>query len=69
MAETANQIRSDIEHARAKLGQDLNELEYRVKQETDWRYHVTRRPWSFVGGVFAVSMLLGMASLRRRRSS
>jgi hypothetical protein len=69
MAETANQIRQDIEQTRARLGQDLNDLEYKVKQETDWRYHVTRRPWPFLGGVFAVSMLLGMASSRRQRCS
>jgi len=61
MGETADKIRSEIEQTRAKLGQDLNDLEYKVKQETDWRLHVRRRPWLYLGAVCAVSMLLGFA--------
>jgi len=67
MDETADQIRTEIEQTRARLGQDLNDLEYKVKQETDWRLHVRRRPWQFLGGVFAAAMLLGMASSGRAR--
>jgi ElaB/YqjD/DUF883 family membrane-anchored ribosome-binding protein len=67
MDETADQIRSEIEQTRAKLGQDLNDLEYKVKQETDWRVHVRRRPWPYLGAVFAVSMMLGLAVSGKRR--
>jgi hypothetical protein len=61
MGETPDQIRTEIEQARSRLGQDLNRLEYRVKQETDWRYQFQRRPWAFLGGAFALSLLAGMS--------
>jgi hypothetical protein len=67
MGETADQIRSEIEETRAKLGQDLNDLEYKVKQETDWRLHVRRRPWRYLGAVFAASMIMGFAVSGKRR--
>jgi hypothetical protein len=66
MVQTADQIRTNIEYARAKLGQDLNELQYRVRQETDWRVHMARRPWHFMGAVFAVAMLCGFVTSPRR---
>lgn len=67
MVQTADQIRTNIEYARAKLSQDLNELQYKVRQETDWRVHIARRPWRFLGVVFAVAMLFGLAFPARRR--
>jgi ElaB/YqjD/DUF883 family membrane-anchored ribosome-binding protein len=67
MAQTADEIRSSIEYTRAKLGQHLNDLQYKVKQETDWRVHVRRRPWTFVGVLFAAAMLLGLASSGKAR--
>jgi hypothetical protein len=67
MVQTADQIRTNIEYTRAKLGQDLNELQYKVKQETDWRVHMARRPWHFLGVVFAVAMVFGFAFSAKRR--
>jgi len=61
MGETPDQIRSEIEHTRYRLGQDLETLEQRVKQETDWRVQVRRHPWAFVGVVFALALIAGMA--------
>jgi len=46
---------------RYRLGQDLDTLEQRVKQETDWRVQVNRRPWVFVGVPFALALFAGMA--------
>jgi ElaB/YqjD/DUF883 family membrane-anchored ribosome-binding protein len=66
MVQTADQIRTNIEYTRAKLGQDLNELQYKVRQETDWRVHMARRPWRFLGVVFAVAMLFGFAFSTKR---
>jgi hypothetical protein len=59
MGETPEQIRAQIEQARHRLGQGLNELEYRVKRTTDWRTQFDRRPWAFAGAAFAGGLLLG----------
>jgi ElaB/YqjD/DUF883 family membrane-anchored ribosome-binding protein len=64
MGETPDQVRSAIDRARDRLGQDLNLLRYRVKQEIDWRYQFRRNPWAFVGGAFVLSLLAGMLSGR-----
>ena len=61
MGETADQIRSEIEHTRSRLGQELDTLEQRVKRETDWRVQVNRHPWVFVGVAFALALFAGMA--------
>jgi hypothetical protein len=67
MGETADQIRIRIEQARNRLGQDLNTLEYGVKEETDWRVYFGRNPWALVGAVCGLALLAGMV-LRSRRS-
>jgi len=64
MDEAPDQIRSEIDQARSRLGQDLNTLEYRIKQETDWRVQFARRPWPFLGAVFAFALLAGAATGR-----
>jgi hypothetical protein len=51
----------DVERARARLAQDLNQLEYHVRKEFDWRVQFDRHPWLFVGTAFAVSFLFGLA--------
>jgi hypothetical protein len=65
MAETADQIKSRIDFTRARLGQDLNALEYSLKRATDWRVQFRRRPWAILGAVLAVSLLCGLAAARR----
>ncbi len=60
MGEKPDQIRQQIEAARNRLGQNLDELEYRVKRTTDWRTHFDTHPWAFLGAAFAGSMLLTM---------
>ena len=59
MGETADQIRNEIEHTRARLGQELNELEYKVKRETDWRVQFDRHPWGFMGAACGLAVLAG----------
>jgi len=61
MGETPDQLRSEIEHTRYRLGQDLNALEYRVKRETDWRVQFNRQPWVAVGAAFGLALLAGLA--------
>jgi ElaB/YqjD/DUF883 family membrane-anchored ribosome-binding protein len=60
MGQTPDEIRREIEHARNRLGQDLNELEYRVRKEADWRVHFRRHPWAFMGAAFAGALALGL---------
>jgi hypothetical protein len=59
MGETPDDIRKEIEQARERLGADLNQLEYRVKTNLDWRTHFDRNPWAFVGGAFGAALLVG----------
>jgi ElaB/YqjD/DUF883 family membrane-anchored ribosome-binding protein len=66
MAETTEQIRIRIEQTRDRLGEDLNALEYRVKQETDWRFYYSRNPWAFVGAAYGLALLAGIAFGSRR---
>ncbi len=66
MGETPDEIRQEIAQARNRLGQNLNELEYRVKASTNWRAQFDRHPWAFVGAAFAGAMLLGMMTGRAR---
>jgi len=61
MGETPDQIRSEIEHTRYRLGQNLDALEFRVKQETDWRVQFNRNPWVCVGAAFGLALLAGIA--------
>ncbi len=60
MGETPDDIKHDVEKARARLGQNLNELEYSIKSELDWRTQFDRHTWAFLGAAFGVSALLGM---------
>jgi hypothetical protein len=69
MGQTADDIKKDLERARARLGANLNELQYRVRGELDWRVHFNRHPWAFLGAAFAAAVCLGFAisgGFRRR---
>jgi hypothetical protein len=65
MGETADEIRSHIEHTRYRLGQDLNALEYSVRREMDWRVQFDRHPWAFVGGAFLAAFLAAQLTSTR----
>lgn len=67
MGETPDDIRQQVEQARARLGQNLNQLEYRVKAELDWRVHFDRHPWLFLGLAFAAALAAGLATAPRPR--
>jgi hypothetical protein len=61
MGQTPDDLRNDVVRARARLGEDLNELEYRVKSEVNWRVQYDRHPWAFLGAAFGAAALLGLA--------
>jgi hypothetical protein len=61
MGQTSDDIRYDVERARERLGANLNELEYRIKSELDWRVQFRRHPWAFLGAAFGLAFLIGLA--------
>lgn len=69
MGETADDIKRQVENARARLGRNLNELEYHVKAEFDWRVQFDRHPWAFIGAAFSAAMLLGLLVTGGSRST
>jgi hypothetical protein len=59
MDEKSDQILNHIEAQRDELGRNLNELEYRVKETTDWRTHFDRNPLLLLGAALGGGLLLG----------
>lgn len=59
MGEGPDQIKQEVETARSKLEQDLNELQYRVTTTLSWRAQFERRPWTYIGAIFGFSALVG----------
>ena len=53
MGQRVDQIEANIDGARAELGANLEELERRVAELTDWRAHYDARPLVFLGLAFA----------------
>ncbi len=53
-------LRGEIERLRGDLAASLSQLGDTVAERTDWRLHVRRRPWTFVGGALVVGLVLGM---------
>jgi len=64
MGETSDQIAHEIEQARAELGTNLQELENRFQQATDWRQHYQKQPFLMIGLAFVVGLLLGRTTVR-----
>jgi len=67
MAERPDQIERHIESTRHELGNNLQELQHKVKQATDWKTYYERNPMMMVGlalggGVLLASMLGGKSS-------
>jgi len=71
MAQTASEIVKEIQSHRSRLGKDLNDLQAKVKESTDWHTHYRERPhWflgaAFVGGVVAAALIAGPRKLKSR---
>ena len=58
MVQTTNQIENQIEKTRDDLHANLHELEDKVNQITDWRYHFQNHPMALVGVAFGGGVLL-----------
>jgi hypothetical protein len=66
MGEKSNQIERQIQAERGQLGQNLNELQSKVEEVTNWRAQFQKRPLLMMG--VAVSGGLLLASMTGRRS-
>lgn len=58
MAERSDEIKERIDAQRGELGENLHELERRVKSSTDWRAQMEKRPWVMLGAAFGTGMLI-----------
>jgi hypothetical protein len=71
MITQSNRIIGEIAAEKESLGQNLQELETRVRSVTDWRGHVQRRPIAMMGlalgGGILLSALVGSPPRRRRK--
>ena len=69
MDERPDQIEDHIRSTQRELGNNLQELENKVKDATDWRVQFERHPVAFLGFAFAGGLLLSAGLGGRRRHS
>jgi len=67
VGETSGQIAQEIEQTRARLGSNLQELETRVKEATDWRKQFRKNPLPMLGIAFGGGILLSTVVGGRRK--
>jgi len=65
VGKTTHEIASDIDQTRSDLKSNLEELETRVKDTTDWRAHFRKRPGSMIAAPFFGGVLLSLMSEKR----
>jgi Protein of unknown function (DUF3618) len=73
MGERTDQIEREIQATRANLGENLGELEARIKSSIDWREQVQERPGvmlalAFGGGMMLSALFSGERGNRTRRA-
>ena len=68
MGEESNQIEQQIVAERGQLGRNLNELQSKVEQATDWRYQFQHRPMLMLGVAVGGGLLLASVTGRKSRS-
>lgn len=61
MGERTEQLKDQIESQREELGENLHQLEHKVKDTMDWRAQFEQRPMAGLGIAFAGGFLLSMA--------
>src|SRR5436853_7906699 len=60
MGETPDQIERHIYEKRSELGENINELQEKVKTAVDWRAQFDQRPWVGMGLAFGGGLLLAL---------
>lgn len=66
MAEDPNEIEHNIERKRRDLGGHLDELESRLREETDWRTYVRRTPLIALATAFGTGLMFAFTFGGRR---
>jgi len=69
MGEKPDQIERHIYEKRNELGENINELQQKVKTAVDWRTQFDQRPLAMVGIAFGGGLLLSMLIGRGQNSS
>jgi hypothetical protein len=60
MGETPDQIERHIHEKRNELGENIHELQEKVKTAVDWRAQFDQRPWVLIGVAFGGGLLLSL---------
>jgi len=60
MGETPDQIERHIYEKRGELGENIHELQQKVKTAVDWRAQFDQRPWVLMGAAFGGGLLLAL---------
>ncbi len=59
MGAKSDQIVTEIDAQRSRLGRNLVELETRLRGATDWRTHYQKHPFAATGLAFGAGLLVG----------
>ena len=68
MGEAPDELKRHVEQARSRLDEDLNRLEYRVREATDWHFQFDQHPWIFLGAAFGSALLVSLLIFGSRRA-
>ena len=60
MAQAPADIEQHILATRARLDNDVGELQQRVREQLDWRLQIERHPWGATTGALAAGFLISM---------
>jgi hypothetical protein len=66
VGEITNRIEQEIRQKRDHLGRNLDELEGKARELTDWRTHYRKHSPAFLGAAFGLGVVLGLATISRR---
>jgi hypothetical protein len=69
MGETINEIERDLAAERMDLRRNLNELETKARQMTDWRRYYRNHPGQLIGAALATGVVLGIVAGGRSTTS
>ena len=63
MGENTSQIEREIRDRREDLGRNLNELEDKARELTDWRTHYRNHSGLFLSVAFSAGVVLGLSTI------
>lgn len=69
MGERTDEIERHIHETRNELGENIDELQQRVKTTLDWRAQFQQRPWTLISAAFGGGLMVSMLIPRGSPSS